>query len=816
MNVNIKLDNIKDTITDPVSLCVFIDPYSLPCGHTFSKETLDSIIATAEQHKRQTSCPSCRAEFLKSTIKPNYALRDSIPTTLRLIAHLEEQLKSQQINQPVQSINTFNSTSTSTSTSTSNSVSNSVFNSSSDSSHNISALSLHVINNPNNNRFQMIEISSPDGDSAVPNDLIICIDVSGSMQESVKRKGENGVDIDDGFSTLDIVKHAALALIAGMRETDRVGIVTFSTAASMVSYLLAMTESNKKQLSDEIKKLHPGGITNLWAGIETSLNILKDAPVFVAQRSRRSTICLLTDGEPSAECAPGVGYKNALKRYRSKNPTFSCSINTIGFGYNLDSILLDEISKEINGAYCFVPDGTLVGTVFTHLGANMAVTLGSNATLKLTFDSIDDISHVINNTITDIDTCYQWSKNNKELSIHIGDICYGQNRSICIPSSKLTNVSLVYTNNLTHKNETVELSVTTDDLNVDPNNRYCRLTAQLLRQMLVSSVRKAMNIALCNDLHGAISLLNDTHRNIMTLGINGGTECMDIIKDMGGQIMEAFSRRDWYDKWGKHYLPSLVNAHINQQCNNFKDHGVQHFGGNLFKIIRDTIDDLFNTLPIPQPSRIVPYVNRNINNATTSMSSYNSSYDPCFRADGLVKMYDGSQKRIDRIMPGDKVAPYKKCSDEFYEVLYVIKSKCQDNYTRFVNYQGLYLTPTHPILVTSTIGSYEYAEWCRPIDIIQLSEKQYCEYVYNFILKSGHIMNVSGVDCVTLAHGFDDNDRIKHPFYGTHNIIDSIYAATGASSGTILLDCNPTIRDEITGWVKNFDSAKIHIQKTEI
>ena len=44
----------------------------------------------------------------------------------------------------------------------------------------------------------------------------------------------------------------------------------------------------------------------------------------------------------------------------------------------------------------------------------------------------------------------------------------------------------------------------------------------------------------------------------------------DLVKDLEGQVTEATSRQDWWTRWGKHYLPSLVSAHALQQCNNFK------------------------------------------------------------------------------------------------------------------------------------------------------------------------------------------------------------------------------------------------------
>merc|ERR1719352_1795925 len=73
-------------------------------------------------------------------------------------------------------------------------------------------------------------------------------------------------------------------------------------------------------------------------------------------------------------------------------------------------------------------------------------------------------------------------------------------------------------------------------------------------------------------------------------------------EDLQGQVSEAFSREDWYGKWGVHYLPSLMCAHLGQVCNNFKDPGVQHYGGALFGDLRDKADDIFCTLPAPTPS----------------------------------------------------------------------------------------------------------------------------------------------------------------------------------------------------------------------
>jgi hypothetical protein len=35
-------------------------------------------------------------------------------------------------------------------------------------------------------------------------------------------------------------------------------------------------------------------------------------------------------------------------------------------------------------------------------------------------------------------------------------------------------------------------------------------------------------------------------------------------------------------------------------------------------------------------------------------------------------------------------------------------------------------------------------------------------------------MVINGVECVTLGHGFTDNDVIAHPYFGTQKIIDDL------------------------------------------
>lgn len=73
----------------------------------------------------------------------------------------------------------------------------------------------------------------------VPCDLVLSIDVSGSMQiaapmPSQPGDSEDAAPMEDaGLSVLDLVKHAARTIMETLDSEDRLGIVTFSSNAKV-------------------------------------------------------------------------------------------------------------------------------------------------------------------------------------------------------------------------------------------------------------------------------------------------------------------------------------------------------------------------------------------------------------------------------------------------------------------------------------------------------------------------------------------------------------------------------------------------------
>jgi len=258
-----------------------------------------------------------------------------------------------------------------------------------------------------------------------------------------------------------------------------------------------------------------------------------------------------------------------------------------------------------------------------------------------------------------------------------------------------------------------------------------------------------------------------------------------LLEDLDGQVAEALSRKDWFNKWGKHYLPSLKLAHLHQQCNNFKDPGVQHYAADFFSEIRDVADDIFLKLPPPKrskasPSSVAP---------PQSMSMFYNCGGGCFDGKCLVSMADGSQKALELVAPGDCVlTPTGKT-----EIICVVKTFCSAGKTELVKLPGgLLATPWHPVRIAGN--------WCFPCNLTNATLCS-CPAVYNLVLQGNHpSMLISGVECSVLGHGLEE-PIVAHEFFGTKKILEDLQQMPGWESGFVELVPGNYVRDRTTGRV---------------
>ena len=116
-----------------------------------------------------------------------------------------------------------------------------------------------------------------------------------------------------------------------------------------------------------------------------------------------------------------------------------------------------------------------------------------------------------------------------------------------------------------------------------------------------------------------------------------------------------------------------------------------------------------------------------------------------------------------------------------------------------VPHSDLYITPYHPIL-------NDTHHWIFPVSLysedtnIQYTQKN----IYNMVLDSGHIIEADNVYTCTLGHEFTSNNVVKHPFFGTSKVIESLQkiSADDWNNGSITISC--AVRDADTGLVVEF------------
>ena len=240
---------------------------------------------------------------------------------------------------------------------------------------------------------------------------------------------------------------------------------------------------------------------------------------------------------------------------------------------------------------------------------------------------------------------------------------------------------------------------------------------------------------------------------------------------------------------------SLGRTHILQQCNNFKDPGVQHYGGDDFNKNRDTIDEIFLGIPPPKPLKKTTQSSSSTQSFSSTqpvsdMSAYYNSAGVCFEGNSSVKMVNGSEKFVKDIKKDDEILGV---SGNGVKVICVLKTSCKGNKQHFVDINGLKITPWHPVKIDEMFYFPESLGEIKEYD---------CDFIYSFVLEKEHLMIINDTKCITLGHGFQQNIA-KHDFFGTEKVINQLKEMKGWNQGLIQMKFDCVIRDE-DNLVKGF------------
>lgn len=558
-------------------------------------------------------------------------------------------------------------------------------------------------------------------------DLCAIIDVSGSM--STEARLSSGETF--GLSILDVVKHAMKTIIESMREGDRLSIVTFSSTAKLEIPMTYMTDDGKEVIEQIVDSLKPLDTTNLWDGLKIGLSQFN-----TRRNAAFPVIYILTDGDPNV--TPPRGEEYMLKEYK-KNYVNLPEINTFGFGFgnSLNSKLLLGLGEIGEGQYYYIPDSSLVGTIFIHALTKSFTTYATNISISIKGKY----------SIYGFDYIYDEKKG--ETTTSIGTLQYDQQRNIIVINDS--------------DNEEFSYQINYYEILKGNISIHCGRETTEGRMMLFEYNKLRLELAnlLISRESSDISLIGELVLKAINIKL-----CEGLLKDLKGQISEAYLP-EYFHKWGKHYLPSLGQAYKYENCNNFKDYGVQIFVGKMGEEIRDTLDKIFLTIVPPKPTII------RRGNVAVSMTSFHNSNNPCFTGESLVTMYNGKKKEISLLKKKDVI----HCNGYLYVVVCVLETKVTDVEIIQMN-EELGITLYHPMYIDG--------KWVFPKDTGEMRLCLYTGSIYSVILdyctdKKLYLpverligIEVGGIICAVLGHGITGDPIIEHEYLGTTRIIEDI------------------------------------------
>ena len=556
--------------------------------------------------------------------------------------------------------------------------------------------------------------------------IIFVIDISGSMDIIASGKNENG-ECDD-LTRLNLACHSIKTIIESLTDNDEIGIISFNHLAYTNLKMTKMDQEGKETAKIVINNLGSNGGTNIYEGLKKSFELLE-----TIINDNNNSIVLLTDGVSNSDPPNGI-LNTLIQRFDSKNLK-PFSLNTFGFSYDINSILLNDIANYYNGIFGFIPDCSMVGTVFINFISNLLTTYLTNIKMIIKF------------------------KNNTEKIINTGAILYESHRDFIIENEdndEITSIDLYYNK--------IKIDYTLIE-NENENENENKYKSNKIRMDIINTIRKIINNINNNLISNNEMIINNLYNSIE----NENEEIQNYLKDYinDGQIKLALCR--YFRTWGKHYLLSLMHGYDKQLCINFKDNGVQNFITKPFTDIRDKLELIFCNITPPQPKII-----KNTTNRISSMEGYYRSDSVCFDGEGFVLLSNNTLIKINELKKGDRLFNMNNIPSK---VECVIKQNINEEMDVCV-VNDILISPYHPIFV--------FNKWTFPAIEFKI-QKKFITSFYNIVLDNNDTIVINYIPVITLGHNLNANPTTKHDYFGTCKIRDDLKLVKGYNEG--LIEC---------------------------
>ncbi|WKZ83201.1 MAG: VIT domain-containing protein [Acidimicrobiia bacterium] len=200
------------------------------------------------------------------------------------------------------------------------------------------------------------------GGAVVAKDLILVLDVSGSME------GEKFIQARD----------AAAHVLDGLNPGDRFEVIAFSTGTTSFGDGLRPA-SEAPAGRDWLSTLAPGGSTNIDLALEEALDR--------AEPGRPAYVVFLTDGLPTE----GVVDTATILENLDRRSSDQVSIFAFGVGYDVDTFLLDSMAREHHGSTTYVTPDEAIDAAIESLYSRISSPVLTGVSLTVSGVTVSDL-----------------------------------------------------------------------------------------------------------------------------------------------------------------------------------------------------------------------------------------------------------------------------------------------------------------------------------------------------------------------------------------------------------------------------------------
>lgn len=596
------------------------------------------------------------------------------------------------------------------------------------------------------NRFSkrsLLRIIPNKAHKVTPSNIVLVIDVSGSMNQEAQVTNDDGDKVSHGWSLLDIVKHATSTICGVLDENDSISIITFTNFAQCILDWTQCSQENKTMILHKLREMKPMSSTNYVAGLTQGFEQYHKKEF---DSSQSYHIYFFTDGMPSSNFNPVRGYPHFVRDLQRKliaAKNIKVNMSTIGLGNQLDSQLLSDMAPF---GFIYMPDPGSIGPCMCNLIAHTK-SISTFETLAL---SSVKISIFPASALRNVDCIFPVEVTDSNANVYIGSLNYDLPRNIVLDLDKYEKIELVQDQSILETFQEAQIN----------DYEFHMIRTDVVR--IMSAMHVPISTTLLQEEVAKLSSQNPLAITMNTQMIPGVT--------------------DSYYTWGKHFLKALPPMLRDERRSNFRDECLQMYCKNehgsedtLFEAMSNKAEQIFATTVPPEPSllqqqsiyRAAPPPQR------TQLPDEFLRGGGCWKHDCkvVVKMNNSTvEMKTSEVKAGYMVYNGKS----FSKIVCVVKRNMKK--IQIAQIGSLFVTPWHPILFEQ--------DWKFPNDCTPVLLNEDSVTVYDLVLADTHIVVVENIPCITLGHNYATG-ILKHNYYGTSAIINDLKSCAGWSSGLI-------------------------------